>query len=185
MRKAFLVLVFAIGLAASAQALPVTSFTTTPDGGFVAYVYPTLADGTFSYQSPIITLPISVNAGYVVILDNLALDPKDTSNWSDVIRFIDNGTGKATTMQMFVGGPDQASYFPSFNKVNNASHVFIAETSDTGGSSTQFTEYSVSGNKTREYHFFTAAIPETGATVALLGLALAFVFALHRKLSKA
>src|SRR5207237_8452807 len=96
-------------------------------GGFAAYVEPTLADGTFSFQIAIFTLPIAVNAGFVIILDDPSVSAKDTSNWSDVIRFINNGTGKATTMQMFTGGPDQASYFPSLTKVLNSSHVFITE----------------------------------------------------------
>ena len=178
MRRLYLVLLLSVAWMASVYALPVTTFTTNASGGFDAWIYPTLSDGTYSLQSGIFTLPFSVNPGYVIILDDPALGTKDTSNWSDVIRFINNGSGKALTMQMFVGGPDQASYFPSLSKVMNSSHVFIPEA---GGGFTDFTDYSVTGAKPRNYHFFTGvfAIPDSGSTMLLLALATGLLFLIH------
>jgi VPDSG-CTERM motif len=171
-----------------AHAFPVTSFTTNSSGGFGAVVYPTLADGTFTSQSAIFTLPFAVNPGYVIIVDDPTVSNRNTSNWSDVIRFIGNGTGKATTMQMFTGGPDQTSYFPSLAKVMNSPHVFITESSATGGGFTDFTDYSVSTNKVRNYRFYTAAAPlvatpDSGSTLTLLGVALCALFFVRKKLA--
>jgi hypothetical protein len=185
-RRLYLVLLLSIAWMASANALPVTTFSTNTAGGFDAWIYPTLSDGTFSLQSGIYTLPYAVNPGYVIILDDPALGVKDTSNWSDVIRFINNGSGKAFTMQMFVGGPDQASYFPSLSKVMNSSHVFITESGATNGGFTDFTDYSVTGVKPRNYHFFTGvfAVPDSGSTMLLLAIATGFLFMIHTVVKK-
>lgn len=187
MRKTGIAALIALALSSTAHALPVTSFTTNASGGFEGFVYPVLADGTFSFQSAIFTLPIAVNPGFVIIVADPTLSVKDPSNWSDVIRFINDGTGHATTLQMFVGGPDQASYFPTVTKVLNASHVFVANASLANGGWTDFTDYSVSGTKVRTYHFFTGAIttPEAGSTLALLGIAFAALFVLRGKLVRA
>jgi hypothetical protein len=185
MRKTGIAALIALALSSTAHALPVTTFVPTTSGGFEGFVYPVLADGSFSFQSAIFALPIAVNPGFVVIVADPTLSVKDPSNWTDVIRFINDGNGKATTMQMFVGGPDQASYFPTVNKVLNASHIFIANSSLANGGWTDFTDYSVSGSKVRTYHFFTGAIPEGGSTLALLGIAFAALFLLRGKLVRA
>ena len=39
--------------------------------------------------------------------------------------WLNNGSGKALTVQMFAGGPDQASYFPSLSKVMNSSPLRV------------------------------------------------------------
>jgi hypothetical protein len=83
-----------------------------------------------------------VNAGYVVILENGTSDPRNIANWSDVIHFINNGNGKATSIQMLAGGPNQAGYFPSLSTVSHGQSAFIIE-AQSGNGFTGFTDYSV------------------------------------------
>jgi hypothetical protein len=189
MGKKWAVGFLSVALISAAHALPVTTFTANASGGFDAFVYPTLANGSFASQSANFALPFAVNPGYVIIVDDPTVSQKTTSNWSDVIRFINNGTGKATTMQMFAGGPDQASYFPSLAKVMNSPHVFLTESSATGCVFTDFTNYSINTNKVRNYHFFTAAaplaaVPEGASTLLLFAIALFALFMLHKRLAK-
>jgi hypothetical protein len=103
-----------------------------------------------------------------------------------VIHFINNGAGKAFTMQMLVGGPDQASYFPALAKVLKSPHSFIAETSAMNAGFTNFTDYAVAATRVRSYHFFTAAfsVPDSGSTLLLLALALGLLFVIHRRLTQ-
>ncbi len=158
---------------------PLTHFATNGTGGFDAYIYPETLTGTPSLQSGIFSLPSTVNAGYVVILA-----PGGTQNniatWADVIVFIDNGNGHATTLQMLVAGPNDASYFPSLNKVKNNPNAFIAETQGA-----MFTDYSVtSGSQVRNYHFFngTLGVPDGGSTLLFLASTLVVLLAFRRKL---
>jgi hypothetical protein len=174
-------LIAAVAFTATADALPYTSFTPNASGGFDAFVYPVVADGTPSLLSDIFTLPTQVNPGWVVIVEDPSLSNKNTSNWSVIAHFIDNGNGKATTLQLLTGGPDQADYFPSVNKVFNQPHAFIAE--NLSGFS-DFTDYSVRTQVTRNYHFYTAAFPiaDSGSTFILLGIAFTALIVFRRKL---
>jgi hypothetical protein len=161
-------------LAATAQALPMTHFIPNATGGFDAFVFPELLDGTPAPVGGIFTLPQQVNAGYVIILKQGTNDPRNIANWSDVIHFIDNGRGKATTIQMLDGGPNQASYFPSLATIrHNPVAVVVAAENEDGF--TLFTDYSVRSKQKRNYHFFTAdtfaAVPDGGSTLLLLAIA--------------
>jgi hypothetical protein len=183
--KIFVVSLAALVMTASAQAAPLTHFLPTSNG-FDAFIYPELTDGTPSAVGGIFTLPQPVNAGYVIIVDNAHGSRTDPSTWSDVIHFIGSGSGKATTIQMMAGGPNQASYFPSVSTLRHSPNAFVLEAP---GGFTDFTNYSVKSKKSkgvRTYHFFTAdiaAIPDGGSTAMLLGSALIPLLFFRRKLA--
>jgi hypothetical protein len=193
--KIYILVLVCIGLARAAQALPLTHFVPNSTGGFDAFVFPESLDGTPAKVSAIFKLPQTVNAGYVIILGSGTEDPRDMNNWSDVIHFFNKGRGKSTAMQMLQGGPDQASYFPSLSTIRHNPTAVIVEAQNSTNF-TAFTDYSVrTKKKTRNYHFFTAefsaetaaefsaetaAIPESGSTLILLGVALASLLLLRR-----
>jgi hypothetical protein len=167
-------------VAATAQAVALTHFVLNATGGFDAFIYPELLSGAPSSIGDIFTLPQPVNAGYVVILKS-GNHPTNIANWMDVIHFIDNGHGKATTVQMLDGGGDQASYFPSLSVIKHNPSAFIIEGA---GDFTDFTDYSVKGKQKRNYHFYTAdarAVPDSGSTLMLLGLPFIGLVVLHPK----
>jgi hypothetical protein len=173
----------AFALSANAFAVPLTHFSLNASGGFDAYIYPELTNGTPSLVGGVFTLPQTVNPGYVVILDNSASPQNITSGWDDVIHFFSTGLGPVNEIQMLRGGPNQASYYPSLNTVLHSSHAFVVKNS-TGF--TNFTDYSVTSTVTRNYHFYTgpfpALVPDGGSTAILLGMALIMLILLHRSL---
>jgi hypothetical protein len=167
------------GAVPNATGTPLTHFLPNGSGGFDAFIYPELLNGTPSLQGGIFTLPSMVNSGYVIILDPGG-SQNNTATWGDVIQFADDGHGHATTIQMLVAGPNQSSYFPSLNKVQNNPHAFIAETVGA-----DFTDYTVtSGTQVRNYHFFTGtlSVADGGSTLIFLGAAFAAVVVFRRKL---
>jgi hypothetical protein len=185
-RKTYLFSLAAMALvAASAQAIPLTRFLPSAAGGFEAFVYPELLDATPSSVSSIFALPQTVNAGYVVILRNTTGDLRDIANWSDVIHFINDGNGKATSIQMLAGGPNQAGYFPSLSTVSHSPSAFIIE-GQSGNGFTDFTDYSVKSKQTtRNYHFFTAdvfSVPDSGSTLMFLGVSFLAIVIFRRRL---
>jgi protein with PEP-CTERM/exosortase system signal len=174
-------------LAATAQALPLTHFVSNATGGFDAFIFPELLDGTPAPLGGIFTLPQPVNAGYVIILKDGTNDPRNIANWTDVIHFIDNGRGKATTIQMMDDGPDQASYFPSLSTLRHSPVAVIVEAKNEDGF-TLFTDYSVRSKQKRNYHFFTAeavSVPDGGSTLAFLGIAFSALIVFRRSLLRA
>jgi len=171
----------AFALSANAFAVPLTHFSLNASGGFDAYIYPELTNGTPSLVGGVFTLPQTVNPGYVIILDNSTSSQHSESGWDDIIHFFSVGLGPVNAIQMLRGGPNQASYYPSLNTVLQSSHVFIVKNSS---GITNFTDYSVTSTVTRNYHFYTgpfpALVPDGGSTVILLGLALILLILLHR-----
>jgi VPDSG-CTERM motif len=169
-------------LTASAQAVPLTHFLSNSTGGFDAFLYPETLTGTPSLQSGIFTLPQAVNPGYVIILASPTSLFNNTSSWVDVIHFFKIGNGPVTNIQMLVGGPNQASYFPSLATVKNSPFTTIVKGQQLGSvftidpltGFTNFTDYSVRSNVTRNYHFFTGilSVPDSGSTFILLSAAL-------------
>jgi hypothetical protein len=190
-RKTYLFSLAAMALAANAQAIPLTHFLPNAAGGFEAFIYPELLDGTPSVVGGIFALPQTVNAGYVIILENAASNPRDIANWSDVITFIDNGNGKATSIQMLDGGPNQATYFPSLSMVSHSPSAFVIESQNGNGFTdfTGFTDYSVKSKQTtRNYHFFTGdafSVTDSGSTLMLLGVAFVALAISRRRLLQA
>jgi hypothetical protein len=186
-RKIYILSLAFSALAATAQALPLTHFVPNATGGFDAFVFPELLNGTPAAVGGIFTLPRPVNAGYVIILKRGTNDPRNVANWSDVIHFIDSGRGKATTIQMMDGGPDQASYFPSLSTIRHNPVAVIVEAKNEDGF-TLFTDYSVRSKQKRNYHFFTAdavSVPDSGSTLALLGIAFSALIVFRRSLLRA
>jgi hypothetical protein len=188
-RKTHLFLLAGVMLTMSAQAVPLTHFVTNP-GGFDAYLYPELLDGTPSLEGGIFTLPTTVNPGFVIILDDASSNKRDPNSWFEVIRFFDSGSGIVNSVQMLTGGPNQASYFPSLSTVRNSPNAFIVRGQITGGGGppmfTDFTQYSVVAQQTRNYHFYTGPfpIPDGGSTLIFLSFAIAMLVAFRRKLQR-
>lgn len=188
-RKSFVLLLSVVIFAITAQATPLTHFVPNATGGFDAFIFPELLNGTQSLQGGIFTLPQTVNPGFVIILNSPTARQTDTSTWLDVIRFFDNGSGVVNSVQLLRGGPSQANYFPTLRTVNRASSAFVIVGTDSTGMFTTFTQYSVTAGVTRNYHFYTGAfpipIPDEGSTFLLLGVAVAALLGVARKLRPA
>jgi hypothetical protein len=175
--------------AVTAQATPLTHFVPNATGGFDAFIFPELLNGTQSLQGGIFTLPQTVNPGFVIILNSPTARQNDTTAWLDVIRFFDNGSGVVNSIQLLRGGPNQANYFPTLRTINRASSAFVIVGTDSSGMFTTFTQYSVTAAVTRNYHLYTGAfpipIPDEGSTFVLLGVAVAALLGVARKLRHA
>jgi len=144
--------------------------------GFTCNFFESLADGTPSDISNIVTLPKPASPGYVILVDNQSADLTNPLNWSDVLHFIDDGTGLAPTAQFLSNGcnnPQNAiSCFPTYNTVISNPSIFVLETqTGTGNDYTDFTVYAPTVNT---YNLYSAAPVNDAATpepasVVLLG----------------
>jgi len=111
-------------------------------------------------------------AGYVVLLEASGADQTNVANWSDILHFIDDGGGFASTAQLLSDG---CNCFPSFATVTAAGGSFIVETqTGTGNDFTDSTQFSPSG--TDFYNIFSDApvnetgdVPEPGSLVLVGG----------------
>jgi hypothetical protein len=125
-------LLFVLLFAASSMATPVTNCATNPSGiGFTCNIYESLADGTPSDISNIFTLPKPATPGYVVLVDDQNADVTIPLNWSDILHFIDDGTGLSPTAQFLSKGCNDVlnpiSCFPTYNQVNTSPSIFVLE----------------------------------------------------------
>ena len=152
------------------------------DSGFTCNIFETSADGTPSETSNVFSFPTaqSVSAGYVILMETPGGDQTDTSQWSDVLHFIDDGLTVATTGQLLSSG---CNCFPSFAAVNAAPNIFLTETQiGTGNDFLDSTTYSAGFNV---FNIFSAApdpIPEPASSALLgSGLLLAVAYAYYRK----
>ena len=149
---------FALAGAMALHAGPVSSCSPNMTVGITCNVFETDAGGNPSEMSSIFPLGTSAVAGYVVLLEMAGADPTNNANWSDVLKFIDDGSGFASTAQLLSVG---CNCFPSFATVNAAGAAFIVE------SSSPPTVYSP-GSDT--YNIFSAEeVPEPGALWLLSG----------------
>lgn len=175
--------------AVTAHATPMTHFLPNASGGFEAFLFPELLNGTPSLQGGIFTLPQAVNPGFVIILNSPTAKQKDQKTWLDVIRFFDNGSGVVNSVQLLRSGPNQSTYFPTLKTLKKTSNAFVIVGTDLNGMFTTFTDYSVVAAQTRTYHFYTGpfpflAVPDGGATFGLLSLAILALVMLHRRLRR-
>jgi hypothetical protein len=121
LRTAFLVVLLALA-SAVAHADPLTSCTTNnaPGGGITCNVYQVKSDYSHSQISDPFDLTTFVTSGYLVITTDVP-NPSDINAWIDVVRFIDNGAGHNSSIQLFSVGCDSnlTSYacFPTYNTV--------------------------------------------------------------------
>jgi hypothetical protein len=149
------------------------------DSGFTCNIYETLADGTPSDASNIFSFPTtqSVSAGYIVLMEAPGGNQADPTQWSDVLHFIDDGVGQATTGQLFSIG---CNCYPTYAQVTAVPNLFMLETQvGTGNDFLDSTPY-VAGFNT--FNIFSAApdpIPEP-ASFALLGSGLLIALACAR-----
>jgi hypothetical protein len=181
------------GLIAGAAGPPVSNCANdVGDSGFTCNFFET-SGGVPSEISDVVSFPSvptvqSVKAGYIVLLESPGGSQTDPTQWSDVLHFIDNGTGQATSAQLLSIG---CNCFPTSAVVNATPHAFLVENQTGVGNdfidSTQF----VAGFNT--FNIFSASPVSSGpgpspvpepASLALMSLALVFLFAFVRSRSK-
>jgi hypothetical protein len=144
------------------------------DSGFACNFFETLANGTASQSSNVVSFPVgqSVVAGYVVLLESPSASHTDPTEWSDVLQFIDGGSGQATSGQLFSYG---CNCFPISATVNAAPSTFVLETqTGQGNDFSDSTQFNAGFNT---FNMFSAApntVPEP-ASGALVGSALVLV----------
>jgi hypothetical protein len=149
------------------------------DSGFTCNIYETLADGTPSDASNTFSFPTaqSVSSGYIVLMDAPGADQTDSTQWSDVLHFIDDGLGQATTGQLLSIG---CNCYPTYAQVTAVAHLFMLETQvGTGNDFLDSTPY-VTGFNT--FNIFSASpdpVPEP-ASFALMGSSLLITLACVR-----
>jgi hypothetical protein len=172
-----------LGIVSNVSAGPIsTCLNNTGDSGFTCNIFETLADGTPSEISNVFSFPTAqlVSAGYVVLMETPGGNQSDSTQWSDVLHFIDDGSSTATTGQLLSSG---CNCFPTFAVVNAAPNIFLTETQiGTGNDFLDSTTYAAGFNV---FNIFSAApdpIPEP-ASIGLLGsgLLLAVAYAYYRK----
>jgi hypothetical protein len=126
-----------------------------------------------------VTLPSPVNAGFVVLLESPNAVQTDPTQWSDVLQFIDSGTGN--TLRLF----SDTGSFPG--NVLTSPHTFITEIqTGTGNDFTDFTVYTADINT---YNIYSGApvneneTPEP-ASAALVGSGLIALIVRARRAEK-
>jgi hypothetical protein len=169
-------------MVSTASAGPVSAcLNNTGDSGFTCNIFETLADGTPSDISNIFSFPTGqvVSSGYIVLMEAPGGTRSDPTQWSDVLHFIDDGTGNTTSItgQLLSIG---CNCFPTFAVVSAAPNLFMTEIQvGTGNDFIDSTTYATGFNV---FNIFSAAsdpVPEP-ATSALLGSALLIALAYVR-----
>jgi hypothetical protein len=183
------VLLLAIGVlggSSVASAGPISSCAPiVGSSGFACNFYETTATGLPSEISNLVSLPSTVQAGYIVLLESPSSINSDPTTWSDVLQFIDGGTGNANTAQLFSSG---CACFPSFATVNAVSNFFQLETQT--GTGNDFTDSTTIATTFNTFNIFSAApnlsgggpgsVPEP-ASLALMASALLALALTHSK----
>jgi hypothetical protein len=173
------------GVVSNVSAGPVsTCLNNTGDSGFTCNIFETLADGTPSDISNVFSFPTSqvVSTGYIVLMEAPGGLQSDSTQWSDVLHFIDDGTGNNTSItgQLLSNG---CNCFPTFAVVNAAPNLFMTETQvGTGNDFIDSTQFVTGFNV---FNIFSAApdpVPEPAASGLLgSGLLLALGYTRFKK----
>jgi hypothetical protein len=179
-RVCLLLAIGVIGGASSASAGPISSCATiVGTSGFACNFYETTDTGLPSEISNVVSLPSTVEAGYIVLLESPSSLNTDPTQWSDVLQFIDGGGGNANTAQLFSSG---CLCFPTFATVNAAPNFFQLETQV--GQGNDFTDSTTIATTFNTFNIFSAApdpapdaAPEP-ASLALMASALSLLVAL-------
>jgi hypothetical protein len=123
--------------------------------------------GAGNAPSNLVTLPTSVGSGYVVLTTN-TVDPTQTQFWTNVLDFFDDGSGYASTAQLFSNpfGQNGNPVF-TYSQVTAVPHVFQLY------NSTQPNVYTIGENSYNIYSngLQSTTTPEPGS-MALLGTGL-------------
>jgi len=187
--RSFVLLAVALGIASVASAGPISFCTNNiGDSGFTCNFFETTAAGVPSDTSNVVAFPVSqsTSAGYVVLLESPGGSHFDSTQWSDVLQFIDNGTGAATSAQLF---SSTSPSFPTPAQVNSAANLFLVENqTGTGNDFIDSTQFVAGFNA---FNIFSAS-PVSGpslapepASIGLVGLALILAFArMGKKLAR-
>lgn len=116
----------------AAQALPVSSCS-VDSAGLSCDLYRSDASGNPSKISNVFAFGIVTGPGYLVWIDPglpLSIGLTDRAAWSDVLRFIDDGTGFSTTGQLLSRGCndplDASSCFPPLPGASTAQFAFAS-----------------------------------------------------------
>jgi hypothetical protein len=164
-----------LGMVSNVSAGPVsTCLNHVGDSGFTCNIYETLADGTPSDISNILSFPTGqvVSPGFIVLLESPGANQTDPTQWSDVFQFIDNGDGTSTTGQLFSSG---CNCYPTYSQINAAPNLFMTETQI--GTGNDFVDSTTFAPGLNVFNIFSAApdpIPEPASSALLVsGLLLA------------
>lgn len=163
MIRGLVALLFAVAAVPNARGGSISGCAPNLSGiGITCNVFETDASGNASEISSIFPLGDTAVAGYVVLLETAGADQSNTANWSDVLHFIDNGGGLATTAQLLSQG---CNCFPDFATVNASGGTFIVE------NPAPPTVYTASGTDIYNIFSFEEAPEPVSFLLAALGLA--------------
>jgi hypothetical protein len=162
-----------LGIASLAHAGPISScVNNTGSSGFTCSIFETDATGTPTETGSILTLPTAVGAGFLILLESPNSSHTDPTQWSDILRFIDDGTGhgSANTLQLFSDGSPS---FPVTQALAGPNAFLVENQNGVGNDFTDSTQFVVTTSSTATYNIFSDSpvnendVPEP-ASLALL-----------------
>ena len=191
-RSLFLLAVPAAFVSFHAAAAPISNCSLNnamdPTQGMTCNFYESDAGGNPAEMSNVVTLPMQVSGGFILLLESPGGSIGDPSTWSDVLQFGDGTTTLTSSAQLFSDGAFTPTLIAGVQRLFSPTVVITETQTGTGDDfkdSTQFTSPTTNGQNV--FNIFSGApVNESGdtpepATLGLFGLGLIALGLLGKK----